>query len=81
MNANVATVLWGDSLPKLATQGVTMQVPLRVYSPTDRHRSPGAHRDQPRRRRATTDVVEALAAGEVKIYGATQREPTWWPCR
>ena len=50
VNANVATVLWGDALPKLATQGVTMTIPLRVYSPDGRHRSAGADRHRPRRR-------------------------------
>ena len=35
VNDNVATVLWGDSVPKLATQGVYMTIPLQVYSPAD----------------------------------------------
>ena len=39
VNDNVATVLWGTPLPKLATQGVSMTIPLRVYSPAARHRS------------------------------------------
>ena len=33
MNDNVPTVLWGGSLPVLATQGSAFQVPVRVYSP------------------------------------------------
>ena len=35
VNDNVATVMWGDSVPKLATQGVYMTIPLQVYSPAD----------------------------------------------
>ena len=35
VNDNVATVMWGDSVPKLATQGVSMTIPLQVYSPAD----------------------------------------------
>jgi hypothetical protein len=61
VNANAPTVLWGDSVPKLATQGVTMAIPLRVYSPAA----------------GTGDLVlgvtspEALIAGDVKIYAST----------
>ncbi len=50
VNDNVATVLWGDGLPKLNTQGVTMAIPLTVYSPTVGDRSAGADRDRPRGR-------------------------------
>ncbi len=32
---NVSTVLWGDTVPKLATQGVAMAIPLSVYAPSD----------------------------------------------
>jgi hypothetical protein len=61
VNDNVVTVMWGDSVPKLATQGVYMTIPLRVYSPAD----------------DTTGVLdltitgpEALVAGDVKIYAS-----------
>ena len=50
VNANAATVLWGTPVPKLATQGVSMTIPLRVYSPTDGTGRAGADRDRPRRR-------------------------------
>ena len=33
VNRNVATVLWGDALPRHTTQGVAMTLPVQVYSP------------------------------------------------
>ena len=48
VNENVATVLWGEPLPKLATQGVVMTIPLRVYAPGNRHWTADADRDRPR---------------------------------
>ncbi len=60
VNANVATVLWGTPLPKLVTQGVVMQIPLRVYSPTTGTGQLAL----------TVTGPEALAAGDVKIYGS-----------
>ncbi len=69
VNANVATVLWGDSLPKLATQGVSMTIPVQVYSPaagagqlTLTVSGPG---DDP-----TTPQVEVTLAGDVQIYAS-----------
>lgn len=69
VHANVATVLWGDALPKLATQGVAMAIPLRMYSPTAGTgqlaltiTGPG---DDP-----LTPQVEAMKAGDVKIYAS-----------
>ncbi|MGE0598830.1 MAG: hypothetical protein AB7J35_03260 [Dehalococcoidia bacterium] len=69
VHANVATVLWGDSLPKLATQGVAMTIPLRVYSPTAGAgqlaltvTGPG---DDP-----NTTEIEVSKAGDVKIYAS-----------
>ena len=68
--ANQPTVLWGESVPKLTTQGEWMTVPLQVYSP-----EPGTGQlqltvtgpgDDP-----TTPDVEALAAGDVTIYAST----------
>ena len=35
VNENIATVLWGEPLPKLATQGVVMTLPLQVYAPAN----------------------------------------------
>ncbi len=60
VNANAPTVLWGDSVPKLATQGVTMPIPLRVYSPA-------AGTGQ---LALTVTGPAALAAGDVKIYAS-----------
>ena len=47
---NEATVLWGDALPKLATQGVSMTIPLQVYSPAAGAGQLDADRDRTRRR-------------------------------
>ena len=67
---NQPTVLWGDGLPKLTTQGEWMDVPLQVYSP-----EPGSGQleltvtgpgDDP-----TTTDIEALAAGDVTVYAST----------
>ncbi|MDE3203116.1 MAG: hypothetical protein KGQ66_02710 [Acidobacteriota bacterium] len=33
--ANQPTVLWGPAVPKLATEGVAMALPLQVYSPAE----------------------------------------------
>lgn len=69
VNAATPTVLWGDALPKFTTQGTAIQVPVSVYSPTDGTadltltvQGPG---DDP-----TTDLVEELRAGDVKVYGS-----------
>ncbi|HUX70353.1 MAG TPA: DUF4214 domain-containing protein, partial [Cellulomonadaceae bacterium] len=70
VNANVSTVIWGDSLPKLATQGVAMSIPLRVYSPTVGTgqlaltvTGPGDD--------TTTPETEVTQAGDVKIYASS----------
>ncbi len=34
VNDKVATVLWGDPMPKFTTQGTWAMLPLRVYAPT-----------------------------------------------
>ncbi len=60
VNANAPTVLWGDSVPKLATQGVTMAIPLTVYSP-----EVGTGQLD-----LTVTGPAALAAGDVKIYAS-----------
>lgn len=69
VNAASPTVLWGDALPKIATQGTAVKLPVSVYSPTDGTadltltvQGPG---DDP-----TTDLVEELRAGDVKVYGS-----------
>jgi hypothetical protein len=74
VNANVATVLWGDPLPKLATQGVVMTLPLQVYAPavgigvlTLTVTGPGDDL-------TTEQVVEVTKAGDVVIYGSTATE-------
>ena len=71
VNDNVATVLWGDSIVKYATQGSAVKLPVQVYSPaadtagrlTLTIQSPG---DDP-----LTTALETLAAGDVKVYGST----------
>ena len=69
VHANVATVLWGTPVPKLATQGVAMAIPLLVYSP-----SAGTGRlaltvtgpaDDP-----NTTQTEVTKAGDVRIYAS-----------
>ena len=67
--ANEATVLWGTPVPKLATQGVSMAIPLRVYSPSVGTgqlvltvTGPG---DDP-----ATEQIEGTRAGDVKIYAS-----------
>ncbi len=69
VNAKAATVLWGDPLPKLATQGVAMTIPLQVYSPTAGTgrlaltvTGPGDD--------ATTPETEVTQAGDVTIYAS-----------
>ena len=69
VNASEATVLWGDALPKLATQGVAMAVPLRVYSPMAGSgqlaltlTGPG---DDP-----LTSQTEVMKVNDVKIYAS-----------
>ncbi len=71
MNDNVATVMWGDSVPKLATQGVYMTIPLQVYSPAAGTGQLDLTVTGPGDDPATTDIDESLAAGDVKIYAST----------
>ena len=67
VNDKVATVLWGDPMPKFTTQGTWATIPLRVYAPTADGTltltvaGPG---DDP-----YTTEDESLAAGDVKVYG------------
>ncbi len=58
---DTATVVWGDAIPKYATQGTWAMLPLRVFAP-----------------QAGTGTLslaitgpEALADGDVKVYGVT----------
>lgn len=70
VNANEATVLWGDSLPKLATQGVVMQIPLRVYSPLAGTGELALTVTGPGDDLTTPLVTEVTKAGDVKIYAS-----------
>ena len=70
VNDNTATVLWGDSVPKLATQGVTMTIPLQVYSPVEADGALDLAVTGPGDDPLTPDVVEELATGNVKIYAS-----------
>ncbi len=70
VNENVATVMWGDSVPKLVTQGVTMTLPLKVYSPAVGTGVLGLNVAGPGDDPLTTDVDESLAAGDLKIYAS-----------
>ena len=78
VNDNAAMVLWADSMVKYATQASSVKIPLQMYAPepadptlsgtlghlTLAITGPG---DDP----LTPDVTEALAAGDVKVYGDT----------
>jgi hypothetical protein len=68
VNANNATVLWGDALPKLNTQGVAMTIPLRVYSPEAGTGVLDLTVTGPGDDLLTTDVVEASATGDAVSY-------------
>jgi hypothetical protein len=70
VHANEAFVLWGAKLPKYTSQGLPMTLPVQVYAPaagsvelTLTVTGPG---DDPQ----TTDVVEATAPGDVRVYGS-----------
>ena len=69
VNENATTVLWGDTLPKFVTQGVAMTVPLSVYSPADGTAELTLSVTGPAEDPATPDS-EALAAGDLKVYGS-----------
>lgn len=69
VNANDTTVLWRDEIPSLATQGSYVDVPARVYAPSDQNgvltftlTGPG---DDP-----STDLLEELAVRDAKVYGS-----------
>ena len=65
---NQKTVLWGGAVPKLATQGVSMAIPLQVYSPladTGQLALTVTGPDDP-----ATAETEMLAAGDVSIYAS-----------
>jgi hypothetical protein len=66
---NQTTVLWGEAVPRLATEDEVMSLPLEVYSPaqgtgqlTLTVTGPG---DNP-----ATPESEALTAGDVRIYAS-----------
>ena len=63
MHENELWLLWGDPLPKLATQGGPFTLPLEVYAPADD--TAGLTLS------ITGPVEEALAEGDVKVYGDT----------
>ncbi len=58
--ANQTTVLWGESLPKLAVEGDWITLPLQVYSPAD-----GAAQLT-----LTVTGPEALSSGYVSVYAS-----------
>jgi hypothetical protein len=60
VNDNTATVAWGDSIAKYATQGSAVKIPVRLYSPV----AGTGHLT------LTVGAPEALAAGDVKVYGS-----------
>ena len=61
VNDGVATVLWGDPMPKFTTQGTWATIPLRVYAPTVGMLT----------LTVAGPVGDALADGDVKVYGVT----------
>ncbi|MGN6577942.1 MAG: hypothetical protein ACTHKG_19895, partial [Nocardioides sp.] len=71
VNDNAAMVLWADSMVKYATQAGSVKIPLQVYAPTAN--TPGHLTltiKGPGDDLTTPDVTEALAAGDVKVYGS-----------
>ncbi|MGD9959390.1 hypothetical protein [Nocardioides sp.] len=69
VNASSPTVLWGGEIPSLGIQGTYVDVPVRVYAPTDQEAvltftltGPG---DDP-----TTDLLEELEAADARVYGS-----------
>ncbi len=69
VNENVTTVLWGATLPKFVTQGVSMTVPLQVYAPEAGTGELVLTVTGPVEDPATTDS-EALAQGDLKVYAS-----------
>ena len=69
VNDNVTTVLWGTALPKYTTQGSAMTVPLSVYAPEDGTAELTLTVTGPAEDPTTTES-EALAAGDLKVYGS-----------
>ncbi len=61
---NVTSVFWGDSVPRLITQGTPAPIPLQVYSPTGTTFGT-ALLD------LTVSAPEPLAVGNVHVYGST----------
>lgn len=69
VNAGSTTVLWREDIPSLGTQGTYLDVPVRVYAPTDQDgvltfalTGPG---DDP-----STELLEELETGDAKVYGS-----------
>ena len=78
VHANVATVLWGDPLPKLATQGVAMTIPLLVYSPTAGTGQLALTVTGPA---TTPSRRRPRSPRPVTSRSTPATGPTWWPCR
>ncbi len=69
VNASSTTVLWKNEIPSLGVQGTYVDVPVRVYAPSDQNAvltfsltGPG---DDP-----GTDLLEEVKAGDAKVYGS-----------
>ena len=63
-------MLWGAALPKYTTQGSAMTVPLSVYAPADGTAELTLTVTGPAEDPLTTES-EALAAGDLKVYGSS----------
>jgi hypothetical protein len=78
VNADAPMVLWGDTLPEMATQGTAVKIPVQVYSPeagtgvlTLTIAGPG---DDP-----ATPEDESLAAGDVRVYASNGTDMVFMP--
>ena len=69
VNDNLATVLWGVPVPRYVTQGVSMTIPLRVYSPAAGTGELALTVTGPVEDPLTPDS-EALAAGDLKVFAS-----------
>ena len=69
VHASATTLLWGSPLPKYTTQGSATPLPLQVYSPEAGTAELTLVVTGPAEDPATIES-EALAAGDLKVYGS-----------
>jgi hypothetical protein len=70
VEANTAFVLWGGPIVEYATQGTAMAIPIEVYSPAAGTALLTLTIAGPGDDATTPEVVEALVAGDLSVYGS-----------